>query len=154
MSTVTIKRSELPPINSETESYLIRYRIISNDKNRASYWSPIFEISSTPDFTIQTPTVKSQFDLITIAWPRFEPPMDPGKFYTAVMPNYDVWIAWDSIVDEDFEYIGRTSDTSKIIAKKSGSNKISIKVYFASSIISLGPETENFKYIEQLNVNI
>ena len=41
--------SDLPPINSITEGYSIRYRVISEDRNRTSYWSPIYLIE--PAFT-------------------------------------------------------------------------------------------------------
>lgn len=153
MASVVIKKEELPAVNTGTKSYLIRYRIISNDKNRASYWSPIFEVSSAPIFTSQTITGKTQFDLVTIAWPRLEKPIDPNKKYLAVMPEYDVWIAWDSILDADFEYVGRTTNTSIVIAKKTGSTHVSVKVYLSSSIISIGTETAAFKYAELDNIN-
>jgi hypothetical protein len=40
---VTIEKKDLPPLTSNGE-YLIRYRIISEDKNRTSHWSPIYTI--------------------------------------------------------------------------------------------------------------
>jgi hypothetical protein len=39
----------LPPINSETEGYSLRYRVISEDRNRVSHWSPIYLI--VPEYT-------------------------------------------------------------------------------------------------------
>ena len=41
-----IKSSELPPTlgNNDTLKYTFRYRILSEDKNRFSHWSPISEI--------------------------------------------------------------------------------------------------------------
>lgn len=41
--------SELPPISSETEGYSIRYRLISEDRNRTSHWSPVYLI--VPNYT-------------------------------------------------------------------------------------------------------
>lgn len=46
---VRIPFSDLPPINSITEGYSVRYRILSEDKNRASHWSPVYLIQ--PDYT-------------------------------------------------------------------------------------------------------
>jgi hypothetical protein len=43
---VTIEKKDLPPLTSNGE-YLIRYRIISEDKNRTSHWSPIYTLDAT-----------------------------------------------------------------------------------------------------------
>ena len=40
---------ELPPISSETEGYSLRYRVISEDKNRVSHWSPLYLVK--PEYT-------------------------------------------------------------------------------------------------------
>jgi hypothetical protein len=42
---VTITKKELPPLTPNGE-YLIRYRIISEDKNRTSHWSPIYTLDA------------------------------------------------------------------------------------------------------------
>jgi hypothetical protein len=44
MPKVTITKDKLPPINGESESYFTRFRIISDDRNNKSYWSPIYQI--------------------------------------------------------------------------------------------------------------
>jgi hypothetical protein len=41
---VTIFKNELPAVNANNVSYSVRYRIVSEDKNRFSAWSPIFGI--------------------------------------------------------------------------------------------------------------
>lgn len=41
---VRIPFVDLPPINVESEGYNIRYRIVSDDKNRISHWSPTYLI--------------------------------------------------------------------------------------------------------------
>jgi hypothetical protein len=40
---VTLEKKDFPPL-SPNGQYLLRYRIISEDKNRTSHWSPIYEI--------------------------------------------------------------------------------------------------------------
>lgn len=45
---VVIPKSDLPPIDATNFSYNIRYRLISEDKNRTSHWSRIYNISATP----------------------------------------------------------------------------------------------------------
>lgn len=36
--------TDMPPLNSITEGYSVRYRIVSEDKNRFSHWSPVYLI--------------------------------------------------------------------------------------------------------------
>lgn len=43
---VTIQKKDLPPLSPNGE-YLVRYRIISEDKNRTSHWSPIYTLDAT-----------------------------------------------------------------------------------------------------------
>lgn len=44
-----IPTASLPPIGSDTEGYTIRYRFVSDDKNRVSHWSPIYLVK--PEYT-------------------------------------------------------------------------------------------------------
>ena len=44
---VTIEKKDFPPLSPNGE-YLLRYRIISEDKNRASHWSPVYKLDATP----------------------------------------------------------------------------------------------------------
>jgi hypothetical protein len=43
---VTIEKKDLSPLSPQGE-YLLRYRIISEDKNRTSHWSPIYTLDAT-----------------------------------------------------------------------------------------------------------
>ena len=38
---VIIKKSSLPALDNNKVAYIFRYRIVSEDKNRTSQWSPI-----------------------------------------------------------------------------------------------------------------
>ncbi len=42
--------SSMPPINSIDEGYSIRFRVVSEDRNRASHWSPIYLV--VPEYTL------------------------------------------------------------------------------------------------------
>jgi hypothetical protein len=44
---VIIEKKDFPPLSPNGE-YLLRYRIISEDKNRTSHWSPIYKLDATP----------------------------------------------------------------------------------------------------------
>jgi hypothetical protein len=43
---VTIEKKDFPPLSPNGE-YLLRYRIISEDKNRTSHWSPIYKLDAS-----------------------------------------------------------------------------------------------------------
>jgi hypothetical protein len=44
---VILEAKDLPPLSPDGE-YLLRYRIVSEDKNRTSHWSPVYKIDATP----------------------------------------------------------------------------------------------------------
>lgn len=44
---VVIEKQNFPPLSPNGE-YLLRYRIISEDKNRTSHWSPVYKLDATP----------------------------------------------------------------------------------------------------------
>ena len=44
---VTVEKKDLPPLSPDGK-YLLRYRIISEDKNRTSHWSPIHSLDALP----------------------------------------------------------------------------------------------------------
>lgn len=57
---VIITKSELPEIDASNFTYNIRYRIISDDKNRISHWSRIHNL----DATYQIPTIKYDYNYL------------------------------------------------------------------------------------------
>ena len=61
MANETIKKfkvpvGDIPPINSISEGYSLRYRIVSSDKNRTSHWSPIYLVQ--PDYVFVPGTIE------------------------------------------------------------------------------------------------
>lgn len=83
---IIIPQSSLPPINSDEEKYVVRFRIISDDRNRSSHWSPQYLVSPT-ELTLQDNSgisLTSANGMISVQWDT-----DPGT--TGI---YDVWVAW------------------------------------------------------------
>jgi hypothetical protein len=39
-----VPASELPPLNINNQAFILRYRFVSEDKNRLSHWSPIYTL--------------------------------------------------------------------------------------------------------------
>ena len=107
---VKVLQADLPTIKSADESYDVRYRIVSEDKNRQSHWSPIFNIQ--PNYTYVPGNIRiNSAGLTTVAW-------DPVtvKIGTTVVrqaKDYDVWVKWSkSNADGDWIYAERISGTS------------------------------------------
>ena len=113
-----IQKQSLPPINSDTVAYAVRYRIVSEDKNRISHWSPIFvtssvAIESVPGALSITETI------ITAVW---------GDELNR--PSYDVFVKFDS---GSFAYHG-TSAVHSYSFLNTGTTSVHVKVQVASSI--------------------
>ena len=112
-----ILKSSLPPIDHDTEKYNIRYRIISEDKNRTSHWSPIYN-SDGVALVVTSGAVSKTGDVITAVW------WDQNDF-----PEYDVFVKFDS---GDFFYHGKSKVHSYSFLK-TGTTTVRVKVQIISS---------------------
>jgi hypothetical protein len=113
-----IRKESLPPINSVTAGYSVRYRIISEDKNRTSHWSPIFVTNPVAIETISG-AISITETIITVVW---------GDELNR--PSYDVFVKFDS---GSFVYHG-TSPIHTYSFLNTGTTSIHVKVQIASSI--------------------
>jgi hypothetical protein len=83
---ILVPNDQLPPVNADFNSYFLRYRIVSEDRNLSSEWSAIYEIPSnrqyvaTGDGSIIYSTETKQ---ISASWP-----LEDG------ISEYDVWYKW------------------------------------------------------------
>jgi hypothetical protein len=88
---IKIKQEDLPTINSLTEKYDVRYRIISEDKNRTSHWSPIINVDPQYTYVSGNITISSS-SLTTIAWDSVT--VKIGNNVIRQAKDYDVWVKW------------------------------------------------------------
>ena len=95
-----IKKKDLPPFSGETGKIRLRYRIISEDRNRASHWSKIHEIAmpviASPysyTLSIQKQGNTSIHEVI-LQW------VPPGDFQLQYMRNYDIFLKTNTAVGE------------------------------------------------------
>lgn len=83
---IVIPQVSLPPINSDEEKYIVRFRIISDDRNRVSHWSPQYlvapEVLTLVDNSGITMTAAN--GMINVQWDT-----EPGS-----NASYDVWVAF------------------------------------------------------------
>jgi hypothetical protein len=68
---VTIKKALLPPIDHDSQKYNIRYRIVSEDKNRNSHWSVVYNSGQYVADTY-TGSVSKTENIITAVWTKQE----------------------------------------------------------------------------------
>ena len=66
---VTVLRKDLPALNTKYGEYLVRYRIVSEDKNRTSHWSQVYSLLAEDVETITPVTVvDTDANTITVTW--------------------------------------------------------------------------------------
>ena len=93
MAKLLIPVSSLPPMSASTlsasvglDSYFIRFRIISDDRNISSYWSNIYEISASSATVVQEPKVSISGNSVNVTWTSA----------SAIGVNeYDIWLSWE-----------------------------------------------------------
>lgn len=75
--------ANLPPISSITEGYSVRYRIISEDRNRTSHWSPVYLL--VPEYTYVTGKIhfSGNSDVSNFTW-------DPVLILKSTSSNNDI----------------------------------------------------------------
>ena len=80
---VIIKKASLPALDHDKVGYVFRYRIVSEDKNRTSQWSPINLVLDN-SITSVTGTVQVSSSVISTVW---------GDELNR--PKYDVFVGFD-----------------------------------------------------------
>jgi hypothetical protein len=87
-----ISKDNLPAINSLTETYGIRYRVISEDKNRSSSWSPVFEVEPNYTYVPGKINISSSGGIVSVAWDLVS--IKIGTVTIKQEDQYDVWVKW------------------------------------------------------------
>jgi hypothetical protein len=68
MAILIIKKEDLPPISGSSQSYPIRYRLVSEDRSKFSYWSPIFNIPVQRNYSVVTLPVSNAGTIVSAVW--------------------------------------------------------------------------------------
>ena len=89
---IIIPKDRLPDINSITDSYAVRFRLITEDRNKLSYWSPIFYVSPDFDYISGEIDIAKASNHVNIIWDSVRIEKD-GNF-VAQAREYDVWVKW------------------------------------------------------------
>jgi hypothetical protein len=133
MADKNIKKVILPPskllsANVEEGSlvakYLVRYRIISEDKTRTSAWSPKYAVEartvrSIINDAIVPYTIFSNGDRITLSWTTPE---------ALTSPTLDIYVSWseNNSTWDAYEFAGTVSTDSFTLAVESGKKYVQL----------------------------
>ena len=147
MAKLIIKQQDLPPINGKSGSYPVRYRIVSEDRSKFSYWSPIFNIPVQRAYNVVAPPVSKSGTIVTSVWN-----------IVADLSSYDVWVRWGKPAQPgDWFFLQNTSNNSisVIIPSEfynggvlvsSAPNRFSIRIYETSYSIAIYPAPAKAQY--------
>lgn len=127
MADKNIKKVILPPSKllsanveegSQIAKYLVRYRVISEDKSRTSAWSPKYAVEAR---TVQNIignvtvpyTIFSNGDRLTLSWTTPE---------TLTSPTFDIYVSWstDNSTWTSYEFAGTAAAESFTVAVEPG----------------------------------
>lgn len=129
---IIIPKENLPDINAFTKSYDVRFRITTEDRNRFSYWSPIFSVTPDVTYVPSGDLILEKHTGYSIAvWS--ETHIEKGGEIVGYLSDYDVWIRWGTdLATGTWQYQGRISSTSLNLIKPTspaGIDHVSIEVY-------------------------
>lgn len=126
---VVIPKSELPVIDGSTFSYNMRYRIVSEDKNRTSHWSKIHQVSAVGVTSVSWHYIKQNLSNssggITKSI-RFDWAIPVGY----ENKGYDIFIkkCSSSACTEDYEYVMTSEANNYIFIKSDNETDVQITV--------------------------
>jgi hypothetical protein len=107
---IKLSQDNLPTINSITGKYDVRYRVVSEDKNRTSHWSPIINIDPNYIYVAGNISIVSS-GITTVAWDTVT--VKIGTNIIGQAKDYDVWVKWSKAAGlGDFNYVQRISGNS------------------------------------------
>jgi hypothetical protein len=103
-----VLKENLPPVNSINGTYSIRYRIISEDKNRTSSWSSVYGVDPNYVYVPGKINISSSSGVVRVAWDSVTVKIGTNVIRQA--KDYDIFVKWsksDGI--GDWNYIERIS---------------------------------------------
>ena len=127
---VIIKKQDLPAFSGELQSYLVRYRVVSEDRNRTSHWSPRYKINVDPEIDrdrvidgVPSPepwiphsiALSENKQVINVVW---TPPAN-------LKSDFDLYVKWGQ---DDFKYVASIQTFSYSILALSGYTTVKFAV--------------------------
>jgi hypothetical protein len=112
---VIIAKKDLPALFGKTSQYIVKYRIVSEDKNRTSHWSPQYKLDAPEVINIEhSASANTELNIVNVVW-NAQPDMSA----------YDVYIKWEN---EGWMFLSTVSTTSYSFLIKAGATGVQIAV--------------------------
>jgi hypothetical protein len=139
---VIVQNADLPPVDINGE-YFLRYRLISEDRNRVSHWSPIYNINPSYELESSGPLlVEKNASHVLIIWSPVSIKKDESLIRKA--KEYDIWLRWHRSDSGDWEFFERVegtsltlipSDTYSIggVEQENIPNRLDVEIYLISN---------------------
>jgi hypothetical protein len=142
---IRILQKDLPAINADTEGYSFRYRVVSDDRNRSSHWSPIVTLSTDYTYTSGSISFNKNGSIAQQAWDSVTISKNGNVIRQA--HEYDIWVKWDRNDGGDWIYKQRIDGTNISfpipstytiggVVQGSAPNKLTTEVYLKGDPIS------------------
>lgn len=132
MPRLVIPKENFPDLDIFTNTIRFRFRIIADDRNISSYWSPIYSLGPELDYIPDGDLVIEKHSAYTTAvWN----PVTVEKNGNVIreLEYYDLWIRWgDDSSTGEWQYKERVTSTSINLIKPSvpsGLDHLSIEIY-------------------------
>jgi hypothetical protein len=146
MKRIIIPKERIPDINSLTDSYAVRFRLITEDRNKLSYWSPIFYINPGFDYISGEIDIAKVSNHVNIIWDAVR--IEKNGTFVDQAREYDIWLRWSKNNDQgDFIYKERVQGTSTSfiipstyfingVDQETAPNRLTIEIFLIASPIS------------------
>jgi hypothetical protein len=104
----TVLKEDVPAFSSNALGYFVRYRIISNDKNRSSHWSPYHFLlkGSLQTVPCSVTTSGTSPKVINMVWKHPKVSADSNEI--SVFKEYDIYIKTNL---QDWSFLASSSST-------------------------------------------
>lgn len=123
-----IKKALLPAIDSDNIGYIFRYRVISEDKNRTSQWSPV-NVVADDTITGVSGALQISQTITTVVWDD-----------ELNRPKYDIFVGFDSATPiyhgtspiHTYSFLNTGTTNVRVIIQVEGSQKTlnaSLEIY-------------------------
>lgn len=148
----TIKKVKIPvsslPVVDENNNYILRYRIVSDDKNRTSHWSPFLRVAG-PAVTTSSGAISVTINSITTTW-----------YDTPRRASYDIFVrygdynpATQQIVWGSYAYAGTSLSQSFTVLNNVTATNIGVLVQISGNK-TLNPSLQIFEDVALLRAQI
>lgn len=118
---VIISKNDLPAVGANN-NHIVRYRIISEDKNRTSHWSPVYNLIGHAPVTVSG-AIEVGTKSITIVWED-----------SAELDDREAYDIFTKIDNGDWEFKGTSYVHGFTMIKPNAGNEISVAIQIESYV--------------------